>query len=153
MTLQTDQIASIRETWALAAQNGPMLARLFYGRLFRIAPQTRALFAEDTGPQERKLTATLAFIVDNLDRPEVLRPAAHALAARHVGYGVTAAQYAPVGEALTWALANLLGPRFDAEARAAWSAVYDALSADMVAVAYGEGAAASRAQRGTYTEG
>ncbi|MEM6680152.1 MAG: globin domain-containing protein, partial [Pseudomonadota bacterium] len=127
MALSAEQIAVIRATWAKVALVAPMASRLFYGRLFRLAPQTRALFHDDLAAQGRKLTATLGFVVDHLDRPDTLAPAACALAVRHLDYGVTADQYAPVGEALIWALKEILGPAFGPKESAAWLAAYTAL--------------------------
>lgn len=137
MALTADEIAAIRGSWAKVAPVAPMASRLFYGRLFRLAPDTRALFAADMTAQGRKLMATLGFVVDHLDRPEVLAPAARALAIRHLDYHVTAEQYAPVGEALIWALKELLGPAFGAPEKAAWLAAYTALSGLMIEAAYG----------------
>ncbi len=131
------QISLIRASWARVAPVAPMAARLFYGRLFRIAPETRALFQEDMKAQGRKLMATLGFVVDHLDRPDVLAPAARDLARRHVGYHVTAEQYAPVGEALIWTLKELLGPAFGQQEKAAWLGAYASLSAMMIEAAYG----------------
>lgn len=140
MTLTAAEIETIRTSWAKIPPVAPMAARLFYGRLFRIAPETRALFSDDIKAQGRKLTATLGFVVDHLDRPEILGPAARDLAIRHVGYRVTADQYAPVGEALVWALKELLGPVFGERERAAWLAAYAALSEMMIEAAYGPAA-------------
>ncbi|MGF1445127.1 MAG: globin family protein [Pikeienuella sp.] len=138
MGLTEVQISLVRVSWSAVAGNPDMAARLFYGRLFRIAPETRSLFRDDMAAQGAKLTDTLGFVIDHLDAPEALGEAAHALARRHVGYGVLPGHYALVGEALVWTLAQMLGPRFDAETRAAWVAAYDALSRDMIAAAYPE---------------
>lgn len=118
-----------------------MVAELFYGRLFRIAPATRALFPETMGEQHRKLIVTLGFIVEHLEDHAALLPAAEALAHRHVEYGVTADQYAPVGEALIWALRQLLGPRFAETDAHAWATAYGVLSGAMIDSAYGSDAA------------
>lgn len=135
------EVGLIRETWAKAAAAGPLTAQLFYGRLFKIAPETRRLFADDMTRQEQKLTATLGFVVDHLDRPETLLPAARDLAIRHIGYGVEAEDYAPVGAALIWALERLLGSDFGPAERAAWVKAYATLSDDMISNAYGSTAA------------
>ncbi len=137
VALSDEQIAMIRATWAKVAPLSSMAARLFYGRLFRAAPETRALFQTDMKAQGRKLMATLAFVVDHIDRPDALGPAARDLAIRHVGYNVTAEQYAPVGEALIWTLKELLGPAFGAQEKAAWLAAYTDLSTMMIDAAYG----------------
>jgi hemoglobin-like flavoprotein len=68
--------------------------------------------------------------LSNLDK---LVPAVKALGARHAGYGVTAADYAVVGEALVWTLEQGLGNEFKPEVRAAWAKVYDMLAAAMQA--------------------
>ena len=73
----------IRQTWALAAAN-PATPQVFYANLFRLDPTTKPLFIGDLKTQGAKLTATLSFIVDNLDNPETLMPAAEELARRHV---------------------------------------------------------------------
>ena len=88
------------------------MSRAFYADLFRLDPSTKPLFVGDMDLQGRKLTQTLTFIVDNIDEPDVLVPAAIDLARRHVGSGVTPDQYASVGAALITTLQQLLGPNF-----------------------------------------
>ncbi len=141
MALTQRQIAAIRTTWARVAPVPEMAAALFYGRLFRIAPQTRPLFRSDLGAQGRKLVDTLGFVVDHLDDPDALLPAARALAVRHVGYGVAAEHYAPVGEALVWTLQQMLGDGFGAAERDAWTEAYGAIAGEMVEAAYGSATA------------
>ena len=85
--------------------------------------------------QGRKLMATIGFVVMNLTHPEMILPAAEDLARRHVGYGVTEAQYATVGAALLWALRQGLADAFTPEVEAAWAAAYALLSGTMIAAA------------------
>ena len=139
MQLSESQIRVIRASWARAAAAPDMATRLFYGRLFRLAPETRALFGPDIENQGRKLLDTLSFIVAHLDDVEPLRHEAGALARRHVGYGVTAEQYDILGESLLWMLEHILGPAFDEATREAWSTACDGLSGMMIAAAHGEG--------------
>src|SRR5262249_30219766 len=116
---------------------------LFYGRLFEIAPEVKPLFRGDMTEQGRKLMATLAVVVQGLDNLESVLPAASALAKRHVGYGVKAADYAPVGAALLWTLEKGHGDQWTRELATAWGEAYKVLSEFMTAEAYGraEGAA------------
>ena len=60
----------IRKTWSLAALNKMQVALIFYANLFRIAPETEALFKNDLTSQGEKLMDTLTFVVDHLDEPE-----------------------------------------------------------------------------------
>ncbi|MGR3513182.1 MAG: globin domain-containing protein [Paracoccaceae bacterium] len=126
----------IRRTWAQAVSISEEMSRVFYGNLFRLDPTTKPLFVGDLRLQGRKLVHTLGFIVDHLEDPETLVPAAEALAMRHVDYGVVAKQYASVGAALIKTLKQLLGDDFSKEDEIAWASVYGGLSVAMIKVAY-----------------
>ena len=103
-------------------------AALFYARLFELDPSLRPLFRGDLEAQGRKLMHMLSVAVRGLDNLDRLVPNVQALGRRHVGYGVTAAHYATVGEALLWTLEQGLGEDFTPSVREAWTAVYTALA-------------------------
>ena len=137
-----EQVTLIQQSFAKVRPIADQAATLFYGRLFEIAPATRAMFKGDMAEQGRKLMATLGVVVNGLsDLPSVL-PAASALAKKHVGYGVTPADYAPVGAALLWTLERGLGPAWTPQLAAAWTAAYTTLSGFMISEAYGQPEAA-----------
>ena len=133
-----DAVERIRASWALAASDADTTANVFYAKLFRLDPSTKPLFVGDLGLQGRKLTQTLSFIVDNLEDPDVLVPAAIDLAQRHVSYGVVAEQYASVGAALIDTFKRLFGAAFSPEDEAAWLEAYQGLSDAMIRAAYPE---------------
>lgn len=137
-----DQIKAVQESFSKVVPIAEQAAALFYGRLFEIAPAVKPLFRGDMKEQGRKLMATLAVVVGGLSNLQAILPAASALAKRHVGYGVSAADYAPVGAALLWTLERGLGPDWTPELAAAWSTAYGVLSAYMIDEAYGRSAAA-----------
>jgi hemoglobin-like flavoprotein len=137
-----DQVKAIQDSFAKVAPISEQAAALFYGRLFEIAPAVKPLFHGDMTEQGRKLMATLAVVVNGLANLESILPAASALAKRHVGYGVTAADYAPVGAALLWTLEKGLGNDWTPDLAAAWGAAYTALSNYMIGEAYGHSVAA-----------
>jgi hemoglobin-like flavoprotein len=72
--------------------------------------------------------ATIAVVVNSLDRLGDVLPAVQSLAARHVGYGVKSRDYDAVGDALIWTLAAGLGERFTDQHKAAWTEVYTHLA-------------------------
>ena len=131
-----DTTDRIRRTWAQSAALSDDFAHAFYANLFRLDASTKPLFVGKLDLQGRKLVQTLGFIVDCLDEPDALMPAARDLAIRHVTYGVTADQYASVGAALIKTMRQLLGPEFTAQDEAAWSQVYGGLAEEMVSAAY-----------------
>lgn len=137
-----DHVDLVQSSFAKVVPIADVAARLFYTRLFEIAPQTQSLFHGDMDEQGRKLMMTLGVVVNGLKNLDAILPAAKTLAVKHVGYGVTAAHYEPVGEALIWTLEQGLGADFTPDVRAAWLAAYGALSGVMIAEAYGEEAAA-----------
>jgi len=137
-----DQIDLVQSSFAKVVPIADAAAGLFYGRLFEIAPQTKALFHGDMGEQGRKLMMTLGVVVNGLRDLDAVLPAARTLAVKHVSYGVSAAHYKPVGEALIWTLEQGLGPEFTTDVKNAWLSAYGALSSVMIAEAYGEEAAA-----------
>ena len=137
-----DQIKAVQESFANVAPISEQAAALFYGRLFEIAPSVKPLFRGDMNEQGRKLMATLAVVVGGLSNLQAILPAASALAKRHVGYGVTADHYAPVGAALLWTLERGLASDWTPELAAAWGAAYGVLSTYMIDEAYGRSAAA-----------
>lgn len=136
-----DQVKAIQDSFAKVAPISEQAAALFYGRLFEIAPNVKPLFKSDIKEQGRKLMATLAVVVNGLSNLETVLPAASALAKRHVDYGVTAADYAPVGAALLWTLEQGLGADWTPELASAWTQAYTVLSDFMTGEAYGRAAA------------
>ena len=122
------QIALVQETFAEIAPIADQAAALFYQRLFTLDPSVRPLFRTELKGQGKKLMATLALVVNGLDRPEQIVAAVRHLGERHVGYGVQAHDYETVGAALLWALAQGLGDTFTDEVENAWSAAYAMLA-------------------------
>jgi hemoglobin-like flavoprotein len=137
-----DEIDLVQSSFAKVVPIADVAAELFYGRLFEIAPEVKPLFRGDMREQGRKLMTTLGVVVSGLKNLEAVLPAAKALAIKHVGYGVAAAHYKPVGEALIWTLDKGLGEGFTPATREAWLAAYGALSRVMIAEAYGAEAVA-----------
>jgi nitric oxide dioxygenase len=136
------QVELVQDSFAKVAPIAEQAAALFYDRLFEIAPEVTPLFRGDMKQQGRKLIATLAAVVGSLADLAAILPAASALAQRHVAYGVKPGHYAPVGEALLWALERGLGAQWTPELAAAWSAAYATLSNYMIGEAYGRATAA-----------
>jgi len=128
-----EQIRLVQTSFARLAGNTDAVASAFYSRLFEIDPSLRRLFGSDLGDQRRKLMQMLATAVGGLDDIARLLPAVESLGARHAGYGVRAAHYASVGQALIDTLRTGLGVAFTPALEAAWTTVYNALAGAMQA--------------------
>ncbi|MBD2858143.1 hemin receptor [Spongiibacter sp. KMU-158] len=110
-------------------------AEIFYARLFELDPSLKPLFSGDMAEQGKKLMTMLGTAVRALDNLEALVPVVQRLGERHVSYGVEAAHYATVGQALLDTLAKGLGDDFTPEVKEAWGVVYGVLSSTMIAAA------------------
>ena len=129
----------VRETFPLINEAAGPLVRLFYGRLFQIAPAVRLMFSADLAVQEKKFSDMLIVLVEAVDDLDQQLPGLRAMGLRHVGYGVVAAHYDALAAAFLWALAHMLYPEFSAETKTSWEALIEEVSAAMKA-----GAAESR---------
>ena len=127
-----NQIKLVQTSFAQVAPIAATAADLFYGRLFEIAPQVRAMFPEDISEQKKKLMAMLGTVVAGLNNLDTLMPAVRALGRRHGGYGIKAQHYAPVGSALLWTLEKGLGAAFTPDVKDAWATAYIVLSTTMI---------------------
>lgn len=136
--ISPSQVDLVQSSFSKVAPIADQAAALFYGRLFEIAPQVKPLFKGDMAGQGRKLMGTLAVAVGGLSDIETILPAVEGLARRHVAYGVEAAHYKPVGEALIWTLEQGLGDAFTPEVKAAWLSAYALLSTVMISAAEAE---------------
>jgi nitric oxide dioxygenase len=127
-----DQVQLVKSTFAEVIKIKDKAGRLFYERLFTIAPETKPLFKGDIAEQSRKLMDTLALAIGMLrDMPKFV-DTLQALALRHVKYGVKNDHYAKVGAALLWTLEQGLGSAFTPKAREAWTALYGAVAKIMM---------------------
>lgn len=128
-----DAIRLVRESWARVEGTRVDLAQAFYRHLFRIAPGTHRLFGNiPPAVQAEKFADMLGEIVRVLDRPYQMIPQVSLLGRRHTQYGVTATDYAPVGDALLLALEERLGSDYTPRVHAAWREAYQMVAQTMV---------------------
>ena len=121
----------VRQTvGSLRDQAGPV-SLLFYGRLFELDPSARRLFHNDLVLQGRKVIETLDWMAESLDRFDSMTVRLAELGRKHAGYGVRPDQYESVTAALLWAIAQALGPDFDAATRDSWKLALSAVSEAM----------------------
>jgi hemoglobin-like flavoprotein len=129
------EIALVRESWAAVTPIADTAAELFYGKLFELNPDYKALFKGDMKEQGRKLMAMINTAVNALDKLDTVVPNVQELGRRHVTYGVKPEDYAVVAEALLWTLGQGLGDKFTDDVKSAWTKAYTILAETMIAAA------------------
>lgn len=134
LTLTPQQRALVKHTFTHIAPNHDIVARLFYDKLFEIAPDLRAMFTHSMDMQRAKVMQMLAALVAAMDDPSHFTRMARELGKRHVDYGVSREQYALVGQALMWALEEACPDVMTPAALDAWNAAYRLMSGEAITV-------------------
>ena len=135
-TLSLSEQTIITATFYQLVPISNTFVHLFYNRLFELKPAVKPLFNNSIDDQGPKLISMLAVLVRSLHNLEPLIPAIQDLGMRHVQYGVAAEDYAVVGEALLWALEQMLKDGFTPAVKTAWAALYKELSQICIEAAY-----------------
>ncbi|RYZ07123.1 MAG: alpha/beta fold hydrolase [Myxococcales bacterium] len=125
---QTDDAELVASSFSRMSSQAERFATRVYERLFTRQPELRALFPVALGEQRKKLLGALQIMIENSKRPESLAPLLRDLGRRHAAYGVEAAHFDAIGEALLSTLADLEGARFSADLERAWSRTYQAIA-------------------------
>ena len=127
-----DQILLVRSSWPAIAREADRLTKQFYAHLFDIDESAARLFSGvDMAAQRKKLAQALAVVVHALNDIDSLLPPLAALAKRHMSYGVEDRHFDSVGDALLWAMTDVLGDAFTPELRDAWAQAYAMVSSVM----------------------
>src|SRR5262249_39720154 len=114
-----EQISLVQSSFERLGPQLPGMAGPFFPGLFPPGPALRSLFAPDPAEPQARFAVKLPEIVRAIPRLDELLSHTRALGARHAGYGVRAADYQTVGNALFDALAAVLGDDFDRPTRQA----------------------------------
>ena len=133
--LSEKQIEDVQDSFALVVPIADVAATIFYDRLFEIRPDFRRMFPADMEIQRGKLMTTLATVVQSLHEIDKIVPAVQDLGRRHVDYGVSDDDYAPVGEALLYTLERGLDKHWTKDVAEAWTMAYTVLSDVMISAA------------------
>jgi nitric oxide dioxygenase len=130
--ITSQQIELVQSSFQQVLPIADVAGEMFYGRIFELAPETRALFDDDIRPQAKRTMAAVKVAVDGLDRLEKVAPFLIKLGARHVRYGVRPEHFDLVGEALLWTLEQGLGEAFMSDVREAWVEVWSIVAGAML---------------------
>jgi hemoglobin-like flavoprotein len=124
------QIAAVEES--LSSLDLDALAVDFYERAFATDPELSKMFTTDPAVQRARFVAELEEIVRSIRSLDSFAARACALGERHRGYGVHAAHYRLMGDALLGALAAGMGEGWTAEVDEAWRLAYNLTAETMM---------------------
>jgi hemoglobin-like flavoprotein len=124
MTLTVNQRLLVQNTFKQISAEQGRTTQLFYDRLFTVYPETRSLFKNNTSDQGFKFIQMLSMIINGLERQERFTPIINQNAQKHLAFGVQRGDYPKAGDALLWAIEQVLGDGFTPEVQEAWQAAY-----------------------------
>ena len=120
--LDSRQMEIIEETFSALADSGEILVDNFYKKLFEKYPQVEPMFSNvDQIEQQKKLLSSLALVVNNIRKPDVLGPALNKLGKSHENYGAVADHYPAVAGVLLEVMSELSGDLWTNEVEQAWN--------------------------------
>jgi hemoglobin-like flavoprotein len=138
VALSPDEVDLLRASLRRLARERDHFSELFYERLFAVAPGTRSLFHAELEPLAGKLMSSLAAAVAELHDLDACAAITHDLALRHVGYGVSPADFDAFNAAVIDTLGVVLGRDFDAEMEQVWRKALASVADGMIAAAWGK---------------
>ena len=129
-TMTPAQITLVEAT--LASLDIDDLTVDFYRRAFERTPALASMFTSDPVVQRARFAAELDEIVRSIRSLDTFAAEARSLGRRHRTYGVRAAHYRLMGDALLEALAAALGDGWTDDVEQAWTLAYNLTSETMM---------------------
>lgn len=130
----------IRNTAPVLKEQGAIITRQFYKRLFSRHPELYNIFNRSNqreGKQPQALADTVYAAAAHIDRLEEILPVVERIAHKHRALGVRPEHYPIVGENLLWAIRDVLGEAATDEVIAAWEKAYHAIAGVFIQVEEG----------------
>lgn len=131
--LDREVIDRLRSSFAAVSERRQELGRLFYDKLFKVAPNLRSLFKSSLEEQARKLLDTLEAVIRNLESPKENAVMLDELGQRHVAFGALPEHYELVTKLLVESMAEVLGPDADRDTLVEWERAMLLISQRMIA--------------------
>jgi nitric oxide dioxygenase len=114
------QIAIVQSHLHAIKAIGKPFAKVFYARLFQLAPDLRTLFNCAENNKDRKLINMLCTTVHSLENMDGLKVVAHNMGQRYSEQGVNERHYDFFIQAMLETLEMALGDEFSGDSKAAW---------------------------------
>jgi NAD(P)H-flavin reductase/hemoglobin-like flavoprotein len=126
---------ALQRSWDLVTKHGDQVPLYFYSHIFVSHPEVRSMFPLSMANQRDKFVSALGRIVSHADQLENDMSFLQHLGRDHRKYAVVAEHYNAVGASLCATLMHFLGPEWDEELAANWTAAYQVVARVMVEAA------------------
>lgn len=129
-----EQVRLVKQTFSFVAALPPeTVGRVFYTRLFEIAPDLRLRFSRISMYEKSQLLlAILSYVVANLDDVDRLTDELIMLARHHLPGAIDEHRYTSVSRALFWTLEQAFGSNWTPVVKDAWVTCYTLLAKTVI---------------------
>ncbi|GAA3513037.1 FAD-binding oxidoreductase [Aeromicrobium panaciterrae] len=125
----------LQDSWDRVTRHGEKVPLYFYSYIFVSHPEVRSMFPLSMASQRDKFVSALGRIVSHADRIEDDADFLRHLGRDHRKFAVVAEHYDAVGASLCATLKHFLGPAWDEDLAAQWTAAYQVIARIMVEAA------------------
>jgi len=133
--MTSEQKAFILATVPVLRENGVLLTRHFYNRMFTHQPELKNLFNMGNQKNDRQQTALALAVLayaENIANPGVLMPVIDRIGHKHTSLDIRPEHYSIVGKHLLASIQEVLGAAATPEIIDAWAAAYNQLAQIMI---------------------
>jgi hemoglobin-like flavoprotein len=126
------QALLIHSNWEKINHHAEFTARLFFRRLFFVAPHMRLIFRDRLVQQGQYLMQVIDAAINDIDPPYGLTPIATAWASQYAGHGLRNSDCCIIFNVLLWTFAmQIPDAGFTRNAENAWIEVFDLIALAM----------------------
>lgn len=133
--MTTEQKAIITATVPVLRENGVLLTKYFYNRMFTNHPELKNMFNmgnQKSNKQQTALALAVLAYAENIANPTVLLPTVDHIGHKHTSLDIRPEHYIIVGEQLIASIQEVLGDAATPEIIDAWTAAYNQLAQLMI---------------------
>lgn len=133
--LSPTTIAIVKSTAPVLEENGELLTRHFYKRMFSHNPEVAVFFNpahQKSGSQQKALAGAICAYAANIDNLGALAGAVELIAQKHASLQIKPEHYSIVGENLLASIREVLGAAATDDIINAWAEAYNFLAAVMI---------------------
>jgi nitric oxide dioxygenase len=129
--MTTEQKALITATVPVLKENGVLLTKYFYNRMFTHHPELKNMFNmgnQQSGRQQTALAMAVLAYAEHIADPTVLLPVVDRIGQKHISLDIRPEHYIIVGRHLIASIQEVLGDAAIPEIVDAWTAAYNQLA-------------------------
>lgn len=125
------EVLQVQKSLARLAPISGTFTDIFFSKLFEFAPELKSCVGALTLDQSKRVFFTAAYLIQNLNNPEIVFSLLAELSSRLQNCGFQSNHFEAIGKALLYAITRTQGSYNSVELRAAWISVFSFVSREL----------------------